>query len=257
MLLQSYTDPLHCSSIHPNVTFCEEPQERKFTSSGGQADFDNGVAVTVPPNTVQPGSAVEIKVQPSFAPKDTFVMPQDVQSASPTYLFTSESSSCLNREVTVTMEHHVRVSTKEEADNLLFLEADSSPKRSASDCTYQFKEVKEGRSEFIPGENKGRLTTKHVSRKFFKIGLQAKLRKWLGMFLCCTALLQFFNCDRMPVVVKRFYSYYVKQCLNHMYKYKVHSILLHSMQACWLSACASSFVNYNFFKGRNSFYTTK
>ena len=184
MLLQSYTDPLHHSLIHPNVTFCEEPQVKKFTSSGGKADFDNGVEVTVPPNAVQAGSAVEIKVQPSLAPKDTFVMPQDVQSASPSYLFSSESSSNLDREVTVSMEHHIRVLTREEADNLLFLEADSSPKRSASGCTYQFEEVKEGRSEFTPGENKGRLTTKHVSRKFFKIGLQAKLKKWLGMLLC-------------------------------------------------------------------------
>ena len=108
-------------------------------------------------------------------------MPQDVQSASPSYLFSSEGSSNLSREVTVSMEHHVRVSTKEEADNLLFLEADSSPNRSVSGCTYQFQEVKEGRSEFTPGENKGRLTTKHVSRKFFKVGLRAKFKKLLGM----------------------------------------------------------------------------
>ena len=169
----------------------DEPQKRKFTSSGGHADFDNGLEVTVPPNTVQPGSAVEIRVQPSFAPKDTFVMPQDVQSASPTYLFSSENSSCLNGEVTVTMEHHVEVSTKEEANDLLFLEADSSPKRSASGCTYQFQEVKEGRSEFTPGENKGRLTTKYLTKKFFKVGLRAKFKKWLGMLSSYTAILLF------------------------------------------------------------------
>ena len=169
--------------IHPNVTFCDEPQERKFTSSGGQADFDNGVEVTVPPNAVQSGSAIEIKVQPSFASKDTFVMPQDVQSASPSYLFLSESASNLNQEITVAMEHHVQVSTREEADNLLFLEADSSPKSSVSGCSYQFQEVKEGRSKFTPGENRGKLTTKHLTRKFFKVGLRAKFKKLLGMFM--------------------------------------------------------------------------
>ncbi|XP_064407169.1 ankyrin repeat domain-containing protein 29-like isoform X2 [Halichondria panicea] len=96
--------PLHQTSAHPDVTFYDKPQEKEFTSSGGYADFDNGVEVTVPANAVPAGTSVGIKVQPSLAPNDVFVMPKDIQSASPSYLISGEG---LNGEVTLSIEHHV------------------------------------------------------------------------------------------------------------------------------------------------------
>ena len=171
------TDPLHQTSTYPDVTFYGEPQEKKFTSSGGHASYDNGIEVSVPSNAVPPGSTVSIKVQPSLAPKDVFIMPEGIQSASP-YLISPDSPTSLNRAMTITMEHHVRVTTRKEADNLVFLQADSSPKRSASGCVYQYQEVKEGRPEFIPGDCRGRLTVKRFFRKFLKVG--TKIRNWLG-----------------------------------------------------------------------------
>ena len=165
----SCVDPLHQTSAHPDVTFYNEPQEKEFTSSGGHADFENGVKVTVPANAVPAGIAVGIMVQPSLAPKDVFVMPEGIQSASPSYLISGDD---LNKDtgVTLSMEHHVLVSTQEEADDLLFLQADSSPKRSGSKSVYEYREVPQGRSEFIPGENKGRLMLITQLKKFFKIG---------------------------------------------------------------------------------------
>ena len=173
----SYTDPLCQTSMYPNITFYDEPQEREFPSIGGHADFDNGVEVTVPPHTVPPGSTVRVKVQPSFAPKDVFVMPEGIWSASPSYLISRDSSADVNGEITVTMEHHVTVPTKEEADSLLFLHAHSSPKRSGSQYLYEYQEVSEGRSEFTPGGNKGRLTTRQqLSNEFIKIGLSTRIK---------------------------------------------------------------------------------
>ncbi len=160
-------DPLHQTSAHPDVTFYDKPQEKEFTSSGGYADFDNGVEVTFPANAVPAGTSVGIKVQPSLAPNDVFVMPKDIQSASPSYLISGEG---LNGEVTLSIEHHVRVSTQQEADDLLFLQADSSPKRSGSKSIYEWQKVPEGRSEFTPGGNKGTLTMVTRLKKFFKIG---------------------------------------------------------------------------------------
>ncbi|XP_064385275.1 uncharacterized protein LOC135334138 [Halichondria panicea] len=158
--------PLHQTSAHPDVTFYGEPQEKEFTSSGGHADFDNGVEVTVPANAVPAGTSVGIKVQPSLAPRDVFMMPEGIQSASPSYLISGEG---LNGEVTLSMEHHVRVSTQQEADDLLFLQADSSPKRSGSHSVYEYQ-VSEGRSKFTPGGNTGRLTLGTRLKNFFKIG---------------------------------------------------------------------------------------
>ena len=112
-----------------------------------------------------------VKVHPGFAPSNVFVMPEGIQSASPSYLISYEGSA--GREVTVTMEHHVGVSTREEADDLLFLQADSTP---GEGHVYKYREVSEGRSEFTLGENTGRLTTRPWSHKFLKIG--SKVKKW-------------------------------------------------------------------------------
>ncbi len=160
-------DPLHQTFEHPGVTFYDKPQKKEFTSSGGHADFDNGVEVAVPANAVPPGTSVCIKVQPSLAPNDVFVMPEGIQSASPSYFISGEG---LNGEVTLSMEHHVRVSTQEESDDLIFLQADSSPKRSGSKSVYEYQEVPQGLSEFTLGGNKGTLTMFTRLKKFFKIG---------------------------------------------------------------------------------------
>ena len=129
--------------------------------------------MTVRANAFPPGTSVGIKVQPSLAPKDVFVMPEGIQSASPSYLISSEG---LDGEVTLSIEHHVRVSTQQEADGLLFLQADSSPKRSGAHSVYEYQEIPEGKSEFSPGGNTGRLTSRLSKKKFFKVG--ARIRKW-------------------------------------------------------------------------------
>ena len=159
-----HPDPLYRTLTHPDVTFYGKPQECEF-STGGHTDFNNGVEVTLPSNTVRPGSTVRVKVQPSFAPSDVFVMPEGIQSASPSYLISCDG---LAGEVTVTIEYHVRVPTRD----LVFLQADP-----ASSNVYKYREV--GRSVFMPNERKGRLTTGQWSAKFLKIGVKF-IKTWFG-----------------------------------------------------------------------------
>ncbi len=169
-----YVDPLLQTPTHPAVTFYDKPVEKQFTSSGGHADFDNGVEVTVPASAVSTGTTASIAVQTSLAPRDVFDLPEGVVSASPSYLISGESVS---GEVTLDMEHHVQVSSREEADDLSFLEADSSPTRSGnSGPVYRYKEVPKDRTEFTPGENKGRLKlVTQLKKIFIKVG--RKIRK--------------------------------------------------------------------------------
>ncbi len=178
-----YIDPLHQTSAHPGVTFYGKPQEKEFTSSGGHTDFDNGLEVTVPANAVPAGTSVRIKVHPSLAPSDVFVIPEGIQSASPSYFISAED---LHQEVTLSMEHHVRVSTQEEAGDLVFLQADSSPQRSGSKIVYKYQEVLDGRSEFTPGGNKGRLTRRLSKKQFVKVGHQARVRGECIMKCVCS-----------------------------------------------------------------------
>ena len=169
---------------YPDVTFFDEPQEKAFSSSGGHVDFDNGAEITVPPRAVPPGTTVSVKVQPSFAPKDVFVMPQGIHSASPSYLITAGSGAELDRDVTLTLEHHVKVSTNDDASDLLFLQADTTSQSSDSASVYEYKEVPEARTEFLPGESRGKLTTRRFSFKFFKIGLRKRVKKWFTGEFC-------------------------------------------------------------------------
>ena len=159
------TDPLRQTPTHPKVIFYDKPQKREFPSSGGHANFKNGVEVIVPSDIVSPGSTVEVKVQPCFAPNDVFEMPEGIQSASPSYLISCNSSAGLNGEVTITMEHHVRVSTRDEADNLVFLQADPTPGEVG---VYKYWEME--KSVFTANEYKGTVTIGQWSAKLLKIG---------------------------------------------------------------------------------------
>ncbi len=171
-------DPLLQTPTNPGVTFYDEPVEKQFTSSGGHADFDNGVEVSVPASAVIPGSTIKIVVQPSLAPKEVFILPEGIVSASPSYLISGEG---LRGEVTVDMEHHVQVTSSDEANNLSFLEADSSPTRSNTNgIVYRYQEVPKDRAEFTPGENKGRLKLVTRIKKFLKVGRKSK-----GIILMC------------------------------------------------------------------------
>ena len=180
-LFATIPDPLHQSATHPNVTFYDEPDEKMFTSDGGHVDFNNGVKVTVPSHAVPTGSTMEIKAQLSFAPSNVFVMPEGIQSASPSYLVSSEGSASLNREVSITMEHFAKLSTTEEANDLVFLQADTLPRETASGHVYEYREVSDKRHEFPTEGNKGILFFRNLQRKFYKIGRKIK-GKFEGMY---------------------------------------------------------------------------
>ncbi len=176
-----YIDPLLQATTHFGVTFYDKPVKKQFTSSGGHADFDNGVEVTVPASAVLAGATASIAVQPSLAPRGVFVLPEGVVSASPSYLISGEGVS---GEVTLDMEHYVKVSSHEDADNLSFLEADSSPTRSGdSGLAYRYKEVPKDRTEFTPRENKGRLKlVTRVKKLFIKVGRRSKKGTLVSLF---------------------------------------------------------------------------
>ena len=171
----SFTDPLRQTTTQPNITFYDEPKEENFTSSGGHADYSNGVQVTIPSHAVQPGCTVGVKVQPGFAPSDVIMMPEGIQSASPFYLIYSDGSDDLKGEVTVTIEHHVKVSVTREACDLVFLQADAHPGKSG---LYEYQEVSEGRSEFISGGNSGKVRLNSLRKVFIKVG--KKIKKFFG-----------------------------------------------------------------------------
>ena len=179
----------------------------------GHVDFDNGVEITVAPRAVPLGTTVSVKVQPSFAPKDVFVMPQGIHSASPSYLITSGSK--LDGDVTLTLEHHVRVSTDDDANDLMFLQADTTPQTSDSASVYEYKEVPESRTEFLPGETTGRLTTRRLSDKFVKVG--RRIKEWFNSELTrqdiCTYGLCKSNAITWPYVIITISVYVFHVCL--------------------------------------------
>ena len=203
-LICSCTDPLLQTPSFPDVTFLDGPQEKVLSSSGGHIDFNNGVEITVPPNAVPPGTTVSVKVQHSFAPKDVFVMPQGIHSASPSYLITSGSK--LDGDVTLTLEHHIKVSTDDDANNLLFLQADTTPQTSDSASVYEYKEVPEARTECLPGETTAKLTTRLFSDKFFKVG--RRIKELFNSELIRQGILTYGLCESNTITCMALCDYY-------------------------------------------------
>ena len=162
---------LQTSPEHPKVVFCDESQEKVFSQDGGYFDFDNGIEVTVPPHTGPGSSKVVIKSRPGFVVKKNCVLPQGVRPASPSYFVSSEESegSKRNGNYVITIEHHA----DEEVQKLVILQADSNPEKSGLDYVYNYKAVPKSNTEFLPGENKGKLTTSHITEpgKFFSVGV--------------------------------------------------------------------------------------
>ena len=74
----------------------------------------------------------------------------------------------------------MKVSTREEANDLVFIQADVHPSQSG---VYQYREVSEGRSEFTPGRKSGRVRLKSLGKKFIKVG--KKIKRWLEGTLVC------------------------------------------------------------------------
>ena len=103
-------------------------------------------------------------------------MPQDIRSASPSYFITGSNSE-LDGDMTLSLEHHVKLNTDDDAKDLLFLQADATPQSSDSASVYEYKEVPDVREEFHAGENRGQLTTRQFSFKFFKVGFRKRVRK--------------------------------------------------------------------------------
>ena len=159
------SDPLlQDPSYGEDVAFYEEASEKDVTSEGSTINFENGVQVTVPEGVVPSDTSITFKAQPAFASGDVFSLPPNIEAASPTYLL-SASSECLNGDVTLSIEHFVKVQTEEEAKSLVFLVADSKPIKGA---VYHFREVDMGDPIFKPGKRVGTISTNHFS--FWKLG---------------------------------------------------------------------------------------
>lgn len=159
------TDPLLQNPRYgADIAFYDVGTEEHVTSNGSKIDFGNGVMVTVPRGVVPPNTSVTFKSQAAFACKDVFVLPSNIEAASPTYLLSSSSES-LNGNVTLTIEHFVKLQTEDDTKNLVFLVADSKP---TEDSTYCFRVVDSGYPMFKPGERVGTISTNHFS--FWKVG---------------------------------------------------------------------------------------
>lgn len=167
MLFFISSDPLvHDPSYGTGIAFYDVATTKDATSEGSIINFENGIVVKVPEGVIPPDTSITFKCQPAFASKEVFVLPSDIEAASPTYLLSS--SEILSGDVTLTIEHFMDLQTDEDAENLVFLVADSKP---SEDSTYCFKEVDSGHPLFKPGETVGTISTNHFS--FWKIGVKA------------------------------------------------------------------------------------
>lgn len=150
------------------IAFYDEPAEEQITSEGLSIDFENGLEVTVPEGSIQSETAFTLKAQPAFASEEVFVLPSGVESASPTYLLTSDSESPVGN-MTLKMDHFVKVKSEEDRVNLVFLWAKSVPSK---DSKYSFQQVHTGDPQFEMNSKAGTISTNQFG--FWKVGKKSE-----------------------------------------------------------------------------------
>lgn len=181
MILCHFADPLATSLYFPGITMYDEAKEEYFSSTRRSIDFDNGLQIDAHPSAVAARCRQSITVQVCFAPDDIHVLPKGITSVSPAYLV-SKTGKNSTGVLTVSISHHVKVTTTEDSRKLTILYADSTPSTNdESKPVYQFKEIPSERVVFAPGRHEGRTTMSLKSLsvgKFLKAGWK-KLKKKL------------------------------------------------------------------------------
>ena len=180
-----FSGPLITNPSFPDVTFLGEPQVKSLSCNEDHHDFQNGIELTIPPCAIRQDSTCSISVQSSFAPESVFSLPRDVVPASPSFLISGTGDE-LEKEITLSMEHNVKLTDEQDTQDLLFLQARATPKISNAKTVYEFEEVADLKSEFKSTENKGRLSiTRRLSERFLKIGFRKKRNsKYLSDVYC-------------------------------------------------------------------------
>ena len=153
-------------TAYPGILFSKGVKKETITSDEKTIDLvqDVGISLTFPENVLTSTyPPLEVAIRPCFS--GSFVLPDDIELASPAYLITSNREVTFQKDLIVKIQHYANLQTEEDCENMVFLSASSTPEYRGSNPIYKFKEIKEAKGMFRPGQKQplGEIQLKHFS----------------------------------------------------------------------------------------------
>ena len=153
-------------TAYPGILFSEGIKKVAVTREEKTIDLveDVGISLKFPENSLPPTDPpLEVAIQPCFS--GSFVLPDDIELASPTYAITPNREVTFQKDLVVKIQHYANLQTEEDCEDMVFLSASSTPEYRGSIPTYKFKVMKMAKGMFIPGQKQplGEIRLKHFS----------------------------------------------------------------------------------------------
>ena len=128
-----------------------------ITSAALTANLDVGISLSVQEQEFDAtDKPLRLRVCPCLT--GAFILPDNYEAVSPAYLIQP-----INRDppaVTICLQHHVKLRSERDCENMRFLLASPTPESSEGRSVYTFKEVNEFTGTFRVGDQKAEITLK-------------------------------------------------------------------------------------------------
>ena len=102
---------------------------------------------------------LDLVIQPCFS--GPFELPDDYELASPVFLIQPSRRVDFQKDVTIRICHHASLCNKEVCEDMVFLSASSTPNYKDSCPVYIFKEIRDAKTVFRPGDQVGEIALRH------------------------------------------------------------------------------------------------
>jgi hypothetical protein len=112
-----------------------------------------------------------VHIRPCFT--GPFKLPDDYESASPAYLILPDRTY-FQKGITLRMHHHANLQSEEDCEDMAFLSASSTPEYRDFHPVYTFKDIRQSKGIFKPGDQVGEIALRHFS--WFKIARKRRKR---------------------------------------------------------------------------------
>ena len=139
-----------------------------------------GICLSIPDNSVE--ESLTLLIFPCL--RGPFLLPEDYVSASPAYLIKCNRKVNFQKDVAITLRihHYVHLESTSDCDDMVFLSASSTPEKRKDGPVYTFKEIKEAKGAFEPGDHVGEITLRHFC--IVKLGRKRHSLKGINLYAC-------------------------------------------------------------------------
>ena len=153
-------------TAYPGLLFSEGVKKVAVTTEEKTIDLveDVGISLKFPENSLpSTDPPLEVTIQPCFS--GSYVLPDDIELASPAYVITPNREVTFQKDLVVKIQHYANLQTEEDCEDMVFLLASSTPEYRGSIPIYKFKEMKEAKKMFRPGQKQplGEIQLNHFS----------------------------------------------------------------------------------------------